>query len=49
MLIEKEQVPKMSQLSQKLPQNEKVPYMRAIKILYENGAENGTIGTIWDI
>lgn len=49
MLIEKEQVPRMSQMSQNLPQNEKVLYRSAIKILYENRAENGTIGTFWDI
>jgi hypothetical protein len=36
-------------MSQKMPQNDKVPYRKTIKILYENGAENGTIGIIWDL
>jgi len=36
-------------MSQKLPQNEKVPYRRDLNIVYGNRAENGTIGIIWDI
>jgi len=39
----------MSQLSQKMPISDKVPYRRAIKILYEKKAFFGTIGTFWDI